>query len=126
LQYILDYIEQRDAMKLISGEFVDIGVRHWADLGCGGGKFTKAMAELLPFGSYVHAIVKDHQFLPTRINEVSIGFKQTNFICDDLMLNDLDGILMANSLYYAQDKASLFTKLKPYLRDNPPVCNYGI
>jgi len=61
----------------------------WADLGCGSGLFTSALSTLLPAGSTVHAIDK---------------------------LFDLDGILMANSLHYVNDKASLFDTLKSSMK----------
>jgi SAM-dependent methyltransferase len=111
-------MEQTEAMALIGGGIETECVQHWADLGCGSGTFTKALAELLAWSSYIHAIDKDTQHLPPMVNEVSIGFRRANFIKDQLILNGLDGILMANSLHYVRDKACLLQLLEECFRSD--------
>jgi SAM-dependent methyltransferase len=109
-------MEQREAIRLIDKGIPGKGVQHWADLGCGEGTFTRALAALLPWGSYIHAVDKERQFLPALINEVSIGFNQLDFVKEDLTLDGLGGILMANSLHYVRDKAGLLKRLEPCFR----------
>jgi trans-aconitate methyltransferase len=109
-------MEQKDAMKLIKRGGSGKSAQHWADLGCGGGTFTTALAGVLPWNSYIHAVDKDQQHLPARINEVSIGFDRLNFASDALGWNDMDGILMSNSLHYVRDKPKLFKRLEDCFR----------
>lgn len=47
-------------------------------------------------------------------NQVSVNFQQANFEKDQLDLNDLNGILMANSFHFIQDKIKLISKLETY------------
>src|SRR5690348_818784 len=79
--------------------------QHWADLGCGSGLFTQALAGLLPAGSRVHGI-DTNPSLPqqTMPNGTSIIPLAADFIKDQLPLSALDGILMANSFHYVKDK----------------------
>lgn len=84
----------------------------WADLGCGSGVFTYALAGLLPAGSLVHAVDRDHQSFDD--NKI-IAFRQADFITEELNLPKLNGILMANSLHYVSEKDSFLDKLKTYL-----------
>ena len=91
----------------------------WADLGCGSGLFTSALSTLLPAGSTVHAIDKDIKAileLPEDFKNVHVNIVRKDFVSDALELFDLDGILMANSLHYVNDKASLFDTLKSSLK----------
>jgi len=91
-----------DAVKLIEKGITTTQLQRWADLGCGNGMFTNALASLLPAGSKVIAVDKERQNLP--------NFIQADFIDDDLQLGPLDGILMANSLHYVKDKSPLLRK----------------
>ena len=89
--------------KLEPAEF-----QKWAHLGCGEGVFTKALAEILPFQSEILAIDRTFQRLEKIMgNQVSVNFQQANFEKDQLDLNDLNGILMANSFHFIQDKIKL-------------------
>ncbi|MES2109179.1 MAG: class I SAM-dependent methyltransferase [Bacteroidota bacterium] len=94
-----------DAIKLIEKAINGTAPQHWADLGCGNGTFTRALASLLPEGSKVIAIDKERQNLP--------DFIQADFINDDLQLGPMDGILMANSLHFVKDKLKLIANLNP-------------
>lgn len=85
----------------------------WADLGCGRGVFTYALARLLAPGSTIYAIDQSPQSLrPTGGNNVAIHFQQADFEADPLPLEALDGILMANALHYVADKPALLEKLQ--------------
>lgn len=88
----------------------------WADLGCGDGVFTYALADLLASGSSIYAIDKSLQpHNETTGNKIEVKFQQADFISDELKLPKLDGLLMANSLHYVKDKKGLLAKLKQYL-----------
>jgi SAM-dependent methyltransferase len=85
----------------------------WADLGCGSGLFTLALASLLPAASTVYAIDRypaiRSQLTP---NQVSIQPKKADFVKQNLPTLDLDGVLMANSLHYVKDKPTLIRTLR--------------
>jgi len=97
----------KDAIALI--QHSDIAGRtnaRWADLGCGSGLFTCALANLLQKGGTIDAIDKTItplQKLPNP-HKISIHTKQLDFIKEPLPFNGLDGILMANSFHYVADK----------------------
>jgi SAM-dependent methyltransferase len=90
----------------------------WADLGCGNGLFSKALASLLKPLSTVYAVdrtpgIKDNK----TENGVNIIARTKDFTTDELNLPPLDGILMANSLHYVHDKTTfikqVINSLKP-------------
>ena len=101
-------MDLQDAIRLIAHE--DIAATkdaQWVDLGCGTGFFTYALAQQLQKGSAIHAIDKSPvrlQKLPNPHN-ISIYTKQLDFVHHELPFNNLDGILMANSLHYVSNKA---------------------
>lgn len=88
--------------------------QRWADLGCGSGTFTRALAAILPRESKIIAIDKTRQSLaPLMANEVKVSFLQADMEQDRLPLHHLNGILMANSLHYIRDKSAFIQKLEP-------------
>jgi trans-aconitate methyltransferase len=88
----------------------------WADLGCGDGLFSSALDRLLPAGSTIHAIDKEVQSLSKHQAKNEIIFHQLDFGIQPLPFTDLDGIIMANSLHFFEDKVSVFTALKKHVR----------
>jgi trans-aconitate methyltransferase len=90
-------------------------LENWADLGCGSGTFTKALAELLPTGSSITAIDRENQ----QLNIPQVDFTRANFEKDDLKLTDLNGIMIANALHYVADKTSLIKKLEKLFKGSP-------
>ena len=90
----------------------------WADLGCGSGLFTFALANLLQPKSIIHAIDKSPVKLDASLpsNGVDIRTLQLDFIAEKLPFQQLDGILMANSLHYVRDKATLIQQLSECLQ----------
>ncbi|REC77639.1 methyltransferase type 11 [Chryseobacterium elymi] len=88
----------------------------WADLGCGDGTFTNALAHLLPDGSHIYAVDSQSQnFSKSLGNNVSVNFIKADFEKFDFDFSNLDGILMANSLHYIKDKGPLINRLEKYL-----------
>ena len=84
-----------------------------ADLGCGQGLFSLALASLLPPESTVYAVDKVLPIpgLAGDFNKVVIRELELDFEKNRLELRELDGILMANSLHYIEDKTALLGRL---------------
>ena len=102
-----------DAAALLNGAVYSSNLpQTWADLGCGSGIFTHALATHLPPGSTLYALDKQKGFKPNAASEkVQLVFKQADFEKDTLHLPPLNGLLAANSLHYVADKARLLEKL---------------
>ncbi len=112
-------MEHSAAVKLIEYEDLETqGQSRWADLGCGRGTFTKALADLLGEGSRIYAIDENKaalRSLPPLYKGVHIEALAANFVRDDWP-TQLDGILMANSLHFVADQATFLRKLKQHLK----------
>ncbi len=109
-----------DAIDLIKNEGIEDSSSVWADLGCGAGTFTYALANLLAPGSIIHAI-DSRPVVLTKLanpNAVLIQQQQLDFANEPINLLQLDGILMANSLHYVKDKPLLLNKLRGLLKKN--------
>ena len=90
----------------------------WAELGCGTGTFTNALATLLSAGSKIYAIDKENQLLQSTHNGAQIVFIKANFENAPIPHSNLDGILMANSLHYIKDKLTFARKLVEAMKPN--------
>jgi len=99
-----------DAIQMLATSGVEaLGPTIWADLGCGDGTFTLALATLLAAGSTIHAMDRDRSALrsiPSAHNGVRIQMHCGDFTNRTWPFADLDGILMANSLHYVADPAA--------------------
>lgn len=104
-------MQQTEAINLIRAGIPAKETQRWADLGCGNGTFTIALAELLPPDSEIYAADLKKQSLPKMHNGVTIHFEQLDFERKQLPYAGLDGILMANSLHYIKDKSRLIERL---------------
>lgn len=111
-------MELQDAITLIGqAQFTTTSPGTWADLGCGSGLFTYALANLLPAGSIVHAWDKTNKPLTPLSNprHITIQQAQLDFLKDELPVLQLDGILMANSLHYVADKPAFIHRAGAHL-----------
>jgi ubiquinone/menaquinone biosynthesis C-methylase UbiE len=93
----------------------------WADLGCGTGTFTLALAALLPTPGIIYAVDKNAstlQQIPDRAGNTVLEKINNDFVNDALPFINLHGILMANALHYVKDKSALLKKLQNYLIEN--------
>ena len=100
-------MEIKEAIELIRFTPNSKPLQIWADLGCGSGLFTRALASLLPASSRIYAIDIDEKALsklPKEYNGVAIEISVRDFTSDKTILNQVDGILMANSLHYVKEK----------------------
>ncbi len=109
-------------------EFINLGnnsaapSQTWADLGCGSGTFTEALAQSLPDGSTIWAVDRNKHLLkniPGKYGKTEIVKSNRDFLEPELPAN-LDGILMANSLHFVEDKFSFIKKAERFLK--PPQC----
>lgn len=87
----------------------------WADLGAGWGRFTLALAELIGEGGVVHAVDKTKRDLQSveqsaRTSSASVRILERDFT-KPLGLDNLDGILLANSLHYVRNQRRLLGQL---------------
>ena len=87
----------------------------WADLGAGQGRFTLALAELLGKDGVVHAVDKrkrdvQHHEHPSHSSFASVTVLERDFT-KPLGLDNLDGVLMANSLHYVRNQRRLLGQL---------------
>jgi trans-aconitate methyltransferase len=111
----------RDAIAMLDGGVDGTGPARWADLGCGDGTFTRALAQLLPRGSVIHAVDLDSSALrrlPSEEHGVELRTHRLDFVIDAWPFADLDGILMANSLHYVEDQAAFIRRCASHM--NPP------
>jgi len=104
----------KEAIELIEHDRISNqdSVQTWADLGCGAGLFTQAISYQLQPGSIIYAIDKTKPPQIEGRSGVTINSKGLDFIKDELNVPLLDGIVMANSFHYVQDKAALLRKLE--------------
>ena len=99
--------------------------QRWADLGCGTGTFTCALAELLPSGSTITAMDRDAKTLqqvPEQHGGTRIVKQVGDFIQDALPSTDLDGILLANALHFVRHQADLIRVLMEHLSPTASSC----
>ena len=108
----------KDAVSLINhAGIISDDNTTWADLGCGDGLFSKALAYLLRPSSTIYAIDKTPGIKDSKTdNGVNILARKNDFTKDELDLPLLDGILMANSLHYVNDKFTFINQISQKLK----------
>lgn len=113
-------MELNEAIQLIDKSEIDnnVSYQQWADLGCGDGLFTNALAHLLPAPATIFAIDKYVPKLVSSVKDISIQNRTIDFIKEQILVPALDGIIMANSFHYVEDKKALIKKLKTILKPN--------
>jgi ubiquinone/menaquinone biosynthesis C-methylase UbiE len=93
-----------DAAELIADPRIDSA--RWADVGCGTGVFTRALATLLPPGSVIHAMDVDRSSL-RQVPASHAGTSIVTHVGDMTRLpwpfGPVDGVLLANALHYVAD-----------------------
>ena len=112
-------MDLQDAIKLINHiKIAATGKTSWADLGCGSGLFTKALDTLLQPGSDIYAVDKNITAFNNSFTPLHCTLKKikADFIKADLAMPLLDGVLMANSLHFVNEKISFLQKTKRMLK----------
>ena len=94
----------------------------WADLGAGSGAFTLALADLIGPHGIIHAIDRDRGALAelrsafvSSVPQAELRVRAADFT-RRLDLSDLDGIVMANSLHFVDDKTAVLSLIRGYLK----------
>jgi SAM-dependent methyltransferase len=109
-----------DAIDMLTGSGVEgAAPTTWADLGCGDGIFTRALAESLAAGSTINAMDRDGAALrkiPAMRNGVRIATCRGDFTNQPWPFADLDGVLMANSLHYVERVASFIRACESHMK----------
>jgi trans-aconitate methyltransferase len=114
----------RDAAAMFAGSGLEaFGPTTWADLGCGEGVFTLALADQLAPGSVIHAIDRNRAALkriPAHRRDVRCFTHQGDFI-EPWPFGPVDGILMANSLHYVANQETFVRSFESRLRSSHRV-----
>lgn len=108
-----------EAISLINNNIINQGQPAiWTDLGCGNGMFSQALSALLAPHSKIYAIdkIQQRQKIVTANETVTIPYIQADFEKDTLTLPPLDGIILANSIHYVQNKEALLHRLEQYMK----------
>ncbi|OGO34777.1 MAG: methyltransferase type 12 [Chloroflexi bacterium RBG_16_56_8] len=97
----------------------------WADFGAGAGAFTLALRELVGPDATIYAVDKDRRSLDALVQAHRALFgdsKRLHLLPADftgvLGLPPLDGILMANSLHFFNDKEEILRHVRTFLKPN--------
>ncbi|PWT76672.1 MAG: methyltransferase type 11 [Bacteroidetes bacterium] len=106
-----------DALALIETGLDLATHKKWADLGCGAGLFTRALASRLSNGSTIYAIDKHKPHIES-MNGVQIENVQMDFVESPLPFTTIDGILMANSIHFVKDKILFVRNISRMLNKN--------
>ena len=93
----------------------------WLELGSGTGAFTLALADLLGQGGTIHSSDQDRgahrpqaAAVRARYGAVRLDQRVADFT-RPLGFSGMDGVLMANSLHFVQDKAPVLALVRSYL-----------
>ena len=94
----------------------------WADLGAGAGAFTLALADLIGPHGVIHAIDRDRGALAelraSAVSSIPMAEIRTQVgdFTQRLELHDLDGVVMANSLHFVEEKLPVLARVRRYLK----------
>jgi len=103
-------LQHADAVRLLASSELDARApQTWADLGCGDGVFTRALASLLAPGSTIHAMDRDAaalRTLPAELHGVLIRAWAGDVTEQPWPFGAVDGLLLANVLHYVRDQAA--------------------
>ena len=111
-----------DHVALLAGGVAQGEGGTWADLGAGTGAFTLALADLIGPHGVIHAIDRDRASLAelrsafvSAVPQAELRVQAADFT-RPLDLADLDGIVMANSLHFVEDKTRVLALVRGYLK----------
>jgi SAM-dependent methyltransferase len=111
-----------DALALLRAAVPAADGEVWADLGSGGGTFTRALSALVGAAGRVYAVDTDERALAAlrlwtdRAGDRAAVTVLRGDITRPLGLPPLDGVVMANVLHFAPDAASVLSLVARELR----------
>jgi ubiquinone/menaquinone biosynthesis C-methylase UbiE len=115
-------VNHADHVALLSGGVKQGEGGTWADLGAGTGAFTLALADLIGPHGVIHAIDRDRAALAelrsafvSSVPQAELRVQSADFT-RRLDLSGLDGVVMANSLHFIEDKAPVLALVRGYLK----------
>jgi len=108
-----------DAIQFIRHKELSIsGPSNWADLGCGSGTFTTALAHYLEAGSLIYAVdqkLTANLYIPVPAG-IQVKTMELDFVKDEWPFAQLDGIVLGNALHYVKDQSAFIERIKKYLK----------
>lgn len=111
-------MDHADHVRLLKDGVTRGGI--WADLGAGTGAFTLALAELVGPGGEVIAVDRDRGALRELERAVPPGGAAIRTLAGDFTkpidLPALDGVVMANSLHFVEDKNPVLALVRRALK----------
>jgi ubiquinone/menaquinone biosynthesis C-methylase UbiE len=115
-------VNHEDHVALLAGGVTQGEGGTWADLGAGSGAFTLALADLIGPHGIIHAIDRDRASLAelrsafvSEVPQAELRIQSADFT-RRLDLSGLDGIVMANSLHFVEDKSAVLALVRGYLK----------
>jgi ubiquinone/menaquinone biosynthesis C-methylase UbiE len=115
-------VNHADHVTLLAGGVTQGEGGTWADLGAGSGAFTLALADLIGPHGIIHAIDRDRAALAelrsafvSAVPRAELRARVADFT-RRLDLADLDGVVMANSLHFVEDKTAVLALVRGYLK----------
>jgi ubiquinone/menaquinone biosynthesis C-methylase UbiE len=115
-------VNHADHVALLAGGVTQGEGGIWADLGAGTGAFTLALADLIGPHGVIHAIDRDRASLAelrssfvSAVPQAELRIQSADFT-RRLDLSGLDGVVMANSLHFVDDKAAVLGLVRGYLK----------
>lgn len=115
-------MDHADHVRLIREGVAGLAGGAWADVGSGTGAFTLALADLLgPGGSIVsvdrdaEALAAQARLMVMRFPDMSVRYVRAD-LTDDLALEPVDGIVMANALHFIGDRGVFLPRLVSWIR----------
>jgi SAM-dependent methyltransferase len=116
-------MNHQDHVDLLSGG-VSSPNGVWADLGCGTGAFTLALADLLDSASVIYVVDTDKHALSELLRHCHARFPSYDIrpahadFTQPLDLPPLDGVVMANSLHFHKEKEPIVRAVRDLLKPN--------
>ena len=117
-------MNRRDAVELIR-EAIPRREGAWADLGCGDGTITRALAELAGPNSRIYAVDRDATAISALTRWASVDATQVIPVVADFARPfelpglggaTLDGVLLANALHFVPEADTVLARLAEWLR----------
>lgn len=109
-------MDQSELIELIRDAVPAGAGGRWADLGAGDGNFTVALATLLSPVARLTAIDRDANALERLATRLPAADVRVADFQQPLDLENLDGVLMANSLHFVRDKDPLLRSVRAMLK----------